>query len=192
MRIKRRRFQPRQRVCTSTGMGAAAGACNRFRPFARTTLAVIHLDPAGTPRWPGVHFAKLPARRYGACAPELTASRRPKLRQPRPSVCDGRSGECGMGGEGVEKMEGFFGWRGICTAHELAYSGGSPFWRDPSAQTCQFQRRVGQAAAAGSVCAELCICFRAPSCSRRIATLRRLALKPTSNRSPITGTRPIT
>jgi len=44
------------------------------------------------PALAGVSLRKLPARRYGARAPKLTASRRPGLRQPRPSVRDGRWG----------------------------------------------------------------------------------------------------
>lgn len=55
-------------------------------------------------------IAEFLARRYGARTPELTASRRPRLRQPRPSAWNGRSDECGTGAKGVEKMVGFFGW----------------------------------------------------------------------------------
>jgi hypothetical protein len=60
-------------------------------------------------RMAGAKLRKLPARRYGPRKPELTASRRPRLRGPRPSVQDGRWDKCGTGREGVEKIEGFFG-----------------------------------------------------------------------------------
>ncbi|AKH99191.1 hypothetical protein IMCC20628_00466 [Hoeflea sp. IMCC20628] len=53
------------------------------------------------------------------------------------------------------------------------------------------RRRGVQAAVLVSVCTELCVCFLTPSCSRRIVTLRRLALKPTSKISPIRGMAPI-
>jgi hypothetical protein len=59
------------------------------------------------PALAGAKLRKLPARRYGSRQPELTASRRPGLRGPRPSVQDGRHDKCGTGREGVEKIFGF-------------------------------------------------------------------------------------
>jgi hypothetical protein len=60
------------------------------------------------PALAGERLRKLPARRYGPRKPELTASRRPKLRGPRPSVQDGRHDKCGTGREGVEKIARIF------------------------------------------------------------------------------------
>jgi hypothetical protein len=48
----------------------------------------------------GVPIRKLPACGHGPRTPKLTASRRPELRQPRLSVWNGRSGECGTAGKG--------------------------------------------------------------------------------------------
>jgi hypothetical protein len=60
------------------------------------------------PALAGAKLRKLPARRYGPRKPELTASRRPRLRGPRPSVQDGRHDKCGTGREGVEKIARIF------------------------------------------------------------------------------------
>jgi hypothetical protein len=93
--------------CGSDAAGGTLMRRNRFRPFARDTLAPS--TPMGqAPALTGAKLHKLPARRYGSRQPELTASRRPGLRGPRPSVQDGRQDKCGTGREGVEKIVRIF------------------------------------------------------------------------------------
>ena len=130
-------------------------------------------------------ISELPACGYGPRKPELTASRQPELRGPRPSDWGGRSGQSDMSGEGGEKMREILLGKTFLQGALAGVPGtGTDF--------CAAGRVAVQAGVLVPVCAEACICFLAPSCSRRIATLRRLALKPTSNKSPITGTRPMT
>jgi hypothetical protein len=93
--------------CGSDAAGGTLMRRNRFRPFARDALAPS--TPMGqAPALAGAKLRKLPARRYGPRKPELTASRRPGLRGPRPSVQDGRQDKCGTGREGVEKIVRIF------------------------------------------------------------------------------------
>lgn len=92
--------------CGSDAAGGTLMRRNRFRPFARDTLAPS--TPMGqAPALAGAKLRKLPARRYGSRQPELTASRQPGLRGPRPSVQDGRHDKCGTAREGVEKIRDF-------------------------------------------------------------------------------------
>jgi hypothetical protein len=71
--------------CGSDAAGGTLMRRNRFRPFARDTLAPS--TPMGqVPALAGAKLRKLPARGYGPRKPELTAFRRPGLRGPRPSV----------------------------------------------------------------------------------------------------------
>ena len=64
-------------------------------------------NPMGqVPALAGAKLRKLPARRYGPRKPELTASRRPGFRGPRPSVQDGRWNKSGTGRKSVEKNRG--------------------------------------------------------------------------------------
>ena len=116
LRIKRRRWQPsedtvggvRANAGSSAPSQAATGSGHsREMPSARSTS--IRQAPALT----GVWLRKLPARGYGPRPPELTASRRPGLRQPRPSVRDGRWEKCGTGGMGVEKVAGILGLKTV-------------------------------------------------------------------------------
>jgi hypothetical protein len=82
--------------------GATGSGHSRETPLRPST-------PMGqAPALAGAKLRKLPARRYGPRKPELTASRRPRLRGPRPSVQDGRHDKCGTGREGVEKIARIF------------------------------------------------------------------------------------
>lgn len=124
-------------------------------------------------------------------SPPTGTHRLPPARAPSaPAIRSGRKvGQVWHGWEGCGKNCGDHSRLGdVCAAHWLARP-----WPGPAATMRRAAgRRAVQAVGPVSVCAEWCSRFLAPSCSRRIATLRRLALKPTSNRSPITGTRPIT
>jgi hypothetical protein len=91
--------------CGSDAAGGTLMRRNRFRPFARDTLAPS--TPMGqVPALAGAKLRKLPARGYGPRKPELTAFRRPGLPWAPAIRLGGRWGECGTKRKGVEKNRG--------------------------------------------------------------------------------------
>lgn len=134
-----RTARPKRNADQTPPVAALPGG-NRYRPFARENLCRDPPRSDRPPRWPGCPLRKFLARRYGARAPKLTAFRRPKLRQPRPSAWNGRSGQYriraksgeNLGGGGVGRI---FPGASICmSGREIVRPGGVVF-----RQLCLFQ-----------------------------------------------------
>ena len=101
-----RAARPEQRC----GSNAAGGSPYRRQPVPAIRTKNPCPDPprSGRPRADRGIARKLPARRYGACTPELTAFRRPELRQPRPSVGTEGWMSVARGGKGGENIGEIF------------------------------------------------------------------------------------